>query len=251
MLNFVINFMVIIMSIDTLRAIIVWWRVAISASIGAIYVCLLTNFGWINFFGLKIVLALVMVAVMAKHKTFKRYIGLLCVFFAYTFFLGGVAQGLFNLTVSDGIYVVSNNIRPLLVGGAMLIAYLLIRIAFINKIEGKRQKNFVKPITICVDDKTCSCLAYWDSGNKLYYRTNRPVMVVDNFVISKLFDNQKCEKIKDYIAVDTVTGNKKLPLYLLDKVAFDNEKNKNYYNVYAVASEKSLKNYGAILNCDM
>ncbi len=249
--NFIINYFVMWISIDTAKLRFCWWRIAIASAIGGLYVCIILNFQMINSFFIKVLIAFIMVAIMAKYQQLKSYIVAIICFFLYTFLLGGLAQGVLNLGSHNGIIFVNDSFKPILIGGAMLLVYAMCRIVYVHIVVQGRNKKYEQKLTIFVDDKQYKCDAFWDSGNKLYYNNTRPVVMIDKDLALTLFGKERLSKIDEFITVHTVTGDKKLKLVVLDKIQYEDKDRKTVVDVYAAISENSMNNYRVLLNCDM
>ena len=194
---------------------------------------------------LKILSGLIICVLAGKYKSFKAYVKMTAVFFAFTALLGGGLIGVFALTGLDwaqgGGYILSS--VPI---GIPLFAALLL-VIFARKIAAKLKKvgKTTVKCKIFSGEKSVELSGFFDSGNKVYY-SGQPVSVIPLTAALKLVD---AVGIKDAVKIHTVAGSKKLKIFTADKVEiYGGEKCETIKNVKIGISPTAC---GAVLHPDL
>ena len=113
----------------------------------------------------------------------------------------------------------------------------------------RRKSRYEEVVVISANGKEVECKAYYDSGNRLYYK-NSPTIIIDRSVALQLFAQKELIDIGENAQVDTVTGKKKLPIITLDYLRTQDKKDK-VYGVMAAISDSIRGEYKVVLHCDI
>jgi hypothetical protein len=194
--------------------------------------------------------ALCMLSVF-KNKNKKTYFLRIAVFVGYSFFLGGIISGLFNLksgaiagaiTYDDDIFFFT------LIG--CLIFFLIIRKLYLTVMENKRKRYYYK-IKLKVGDYLEEITGYYDSGNKLYdVNDNTPAVILSKDIAEKIIKVQKLEFFE--LAINTVSGKNKLKAFKIDRLWIYSEKDVNIIdNITAAVADGSFGGFKILLHNEM
>ena len=246
--NLVINALVLTLSLKFLRHKISKASVFISSAIGTIYAIFLPLCDVLDFFLFKIALALIMVAICTGKCTFKRYVLATVIFFALTFALGGITMGLASMLSLD-LQNTNSSLIPCFVGIAGLIAILAQKLIYKHVILAKRKAKYEEWVIVSANGREVACKAYYDSGNKLYYK-NSPTIIIDRSVALQLYPPEQLNEIHGNTQVDTVSGKKDLKVISLDYLRTQDKKDK-VYGVMAAISDYIKGEYKVVLHCDI
>ncbi|MGN0796969.1 MAG: sigma-E processing peptidase SpoIIGA [Christensenellales bacterium] len=221
-------------------------RVCLGALIGAIFAVVYPYVEWSGLWLVKIALALVMVAVGARYNSLAHYFSAIMVFFAITFLLGGVAIGssyIFGKSIFD-----SNGYVSLFVGLGLVFVLCSSRIIWKHFVLARRKKHFSCQVLLVNGDVKLTTTAFCDSGNRLYYRDYRPVMMIDKDVYQTLYQDDDTHKMS--MKVNTVNGKSEIELRELDQmIVLDS--GKSYRNVVVGVSKTPLGEYGMLLHSEI
>ncbi|MDE6189460.1 MAG: sigma-E processing peptidase SpoIIGA [Clostridia bacterium] len=246
--NLLINALVLTLSLKFLRHKISRASVFISSAIGTVYAIFLPLYDLLGFFVFKIILALIMVAICTGRCTLKRYIAATVVFFALTFAMGGITLGLASMLSLD-LENTNSSLIPFFVGLSGLIVICAQKLIYKHIILAKRKSRYEELVIISANGKEVACKAYYDSGNKLYYK-NSPTIIIDRSVALQLYPIEELNKIDKNAQVDTVSGKKNLKVISLDYLRTQDKKEK-IYGVVAAISDYMRGEYKVVLHCDV
>lgn len=223
-----------------------FWRIFLGALIGAIFAVVYPYIDWVGIWIIKILLALVMVAIGARYNNIAQYFSATIVFFAITFLLGGVAIGsayLFGTSILE-----TNSYVSLFVGAGLCFVLASSRIIWKHFVLARRKKNFSCEVMLIKGVVKVSTTAFWDSGNKLYYRDYRPVMMIDKSVYERLYNGVEVRNMS--MKVNTVNGKCEIKLEELDQMILL-DSGKSYRNVVVGVSKTPLGEYGILLHSEI
>lgn len=246
--NLLINALILTLTLRFLRHKISKALIFISSAIGTIYAIFLPLADILNLFVFKIILAIIMVAIIMGRCTFKRYLSACAIFFSLTFAMGGITQGLASILSID-LKAVNSTLIPFFVGLAGLIVLFAQKLIYKHIILARRKSRYEDLVVISANGKEVSCKAYYDSGNRLYYK-NSPTIIIDKSVALQLFEQNELNSVKDNTQIDTVTGKKKLQVVTLDYLRTQDKKDK-VYGVMAAISDCIKGEYKVVLHCDI
>lgn len=183
LLNFTVDYLLLLSSAKITGEIISRLRVALGALFGAGYavVLFLPGFDWLSRPLCKICSA-VLIVLIGFGKS-KRLLRLLLVFFAVSAALGGVilALQLFGaggLTLENGVLYTGFDIRILLV--TVILSYVILSAVFERAAKHGGERRDLNAAYLYIDGKSLRLTVLTDTGNTLTDPiNNRPVMVAE------------------------------------------------------------------------
>ena len=191
------------------------WRILLSAFIGALFAVLFPLLSLPFFLSvlLKIsvgfLLCLIPFDRLKTKKDWGRYAFNAGLFFLFTFSLGGALTGVYEGFLSGKTL---NTIPAWFVFlGFSLASFALLLL--LRKIYKKRRlHSFIYPCEMLYAGRKIAADGYFDSGN-LAQRNNLPVCFLSPDLLYDLFLAEDGGQVCDEMAITTVAGEKKLPLY--------------------------------------
>lgn len=160
-------------------------RIFTSAAIGSVAALISAIFGgWVAWV-LRFLTAPIMVAVMGKRYTVKKFLLALCLFLSLTFAYGGVC---YMLTEWMGVAVMKKIPIGGITAGITLFGLLMFRV--LRKFtKSRRYAAFVYDLTVVLDCKEVRFKAFFDSGNTLLC-DGLPVILVDAVLLKPILGDQ-------------------------------------------------------------
>ncbi|MCR1898027.1 sigma-E processing peptidase SpoIIGA [Irregularibacter muris] len=281
--NFIINFIIIWLTVRFSKIRTHVWKILIGAFIGAAYT-LLIYFPLLNIFNeitMKICLSIIIIIVVFTPKKIKDFIRPFAIFYLISFIFGGSAFALIYMTQYGGLsskgffYVSKFPISLLLI--TCLLSYFLIKVSW-DYIQSKISKdNILTNIHIDIDGKVKELKGLFDTANFLNDPISKsPVIVVEYSIIKDVLPieireifNENQEKDFEHISQvlihsDWINRFRMIPFTSLgekngllvgfktDKITIvEKEKNKEVNNVIMAIYNQKLSNegeYNALLN---
>lgn len=248
-LNTLVNYFILLGVRKITRAYTVHWRIALGALIAGFSSLLIfiENLGVLMTM-LKILTAVITVAITFGIKPYKQFFKRLFLLFAITLIFGGFVLAVYMFFDKD-IMIYSNGIVYFDVSMTFLIicaviSYLIIMV--ISKILDKKapsNKEYI--INIQNNGRNVTCTALMDTGNNLCDPfSGYPVIMVDKSIFTQLFNEEKIR----LIPVSTVNGDSLIRAFKPEYI-FINKFTTN--KVYIGESNTSLDEYKAILNINL
>lgn len=135
----------------------------------------------------KFAISLILVFSIKKYKNFKNFLTYYLLFFAYTFFIGGVCLGvieILNIDYTMSSVVMYNLEFPM---GLLLLITLIVLKLFMMVIKYARNKikesNYIYNCKIIDKGKEVEVNGFLDTGNKIYYQNNAvSIITIDVFL---------------------------------------------------------------------
>ncbi|UVI32203.1 sigma-E processing peptidase SpoIIGA [Paenibacillus spongiae] len=171
-----------------------WWRVLLSASLGAVYAVMLVfpSLNLLFSIPLKLLFSIMMLLVafgFGSVQLFLRYIG---AFYAVNFAIGGTVFGLQYLLMNgsnrlwDSMWIVNGNVHTeLKLSTAFLLSSVCIglyiyRSVMVFRKEKALVQTHLAEVCVTIGDRQQRCTGLIDTGNQLYEPLTRtPVMVME------------------------------------------------------------------------
>jgi len=203
---------------------------------------------------LKFVCAILMIIICFK-QSLKQFIFNFLLLFIYTFAIGGAITSLSSTSYKTNFgVIISSKINLYTVCIFVIILSYIFQFVCKHLRFKIKSNGLIFKIKLYKDNNSISVNAYLDTGNFLNIN-GKPVIIVDILSYLKLtktslldFYIAKSEKIN----TSTVTGNRCLKVFLLDKVEIlSNNRKQVLTNQYiAINTESSFKhlNYQALLS---
>lgn len=238
--NLAINALIIYLTLILTKRNKVWWRIALSALVGAVYALISPLIEFKGDIVLKIVLALIMCLVAVKPISVKKYFTLCTIFFLINFALGGTIMGLgyMYMPIMKAIYD-KESLGIGLISAVSILSIFVVRKGINIFHKSRREETNVRKVIMTIDNGIVAETGYYDSGNTLYYKGIYPVIVVDEELGSK-------GKAVGKLRFSTVSGAGEKPVYKLNRLMIDN---RTYESVYYIVNKLDGK-YKVILHND-
>ncbi len=195
-------------------------RIILASALGASFAVLFPLFGLTGVAAVAVKLlsggALCLVA--GRFSGVRGYIKFAAVFTALTFALGGAFMAVFSLAdinyTSGGGVILSSVPVGIPMFGALCLVFAAKKI---SRRFVKTNSKIAVNCRIYAGQSSVKLPAFFDSGNKVYH-FGAPVSVIPSDGAKILVDT---ERIKTFVTVHTVAGDKKLPVFTADKVEID------------------------------
>ncbi|MBE5741775.1 MAG: hypothetical protein E7360_00430 [Clostridiales bacterium] len=259
--NFIIDFLLVLITRKALKLRISKLRIALSAFFGAT-VALIIPFLKLSTavtFLLKMPIGLLIVLISGKFRGIKEFIYCFYLFLFFTFLFGGGVTAIFwglNLNFNPLNYTVESEI-PLFVSVLTAVGVYLLCKKTINRIyRRKTLLNFVYKCQFSLGGEDFEFLGFLDSGNSLFYGADYcPIVVCGKNAVLKLQKTGALENTKkDIVFVNTVGGKTLISVYKTQKFLIYNGLIPNIlYNVMIGVPEKfvDFKEYDILLGSSM
>ncbi len=214
-------------------------RVAIASALGACFAVAFPLFGLKGFpaAAVKILSGLAICLAAGKFRSVKSYLKFTALFLAFSAVLAGALIGIFSLAgiayAEGGGFILSSVPVGIPLFGALCLAGVARAVK--NKFA-KRGKAEVS-CKIFLGDKKVDLPAFYDSGNKVYYR-GEPVTVIPEASAKKLV---RTKGIKQEVKIHTVAGSKVIKVFTADRIEVDDgQKISTFYKVKIGVSAAEL-----------
>ena len=179
--NFVIDWILLNISLKILKFPICKKRIALSCFLGTIFACVSPLIALIGAWGVaaKLLVAYFMCIIICL--SFKAGIRLWIAFSGITFCFGGLLIAVFSyLNIPTNVGLINTYISPLpmgiILGGGVLFSILASKMA---KIVRKRNQVQVLELNIRLNNKKKMVMGFVDTGNLLHSSSGRAVVVVE------------------------------------------------------------------------
>ncbi|MCX4362883.1 MAG: sigma-E processing peptidase SpoIIGA [Clostridia bacterium] len=246
--NLMINALVLILTLKFMRHKINKLAVFLASAIGAIYALFVPICDKLNLFALKVLLSLIMLAIILGRCKLKKYLCACAIFYGLTFAMGGIVMGIGNM-LSYELKDVNSSLIPFYAALSGLSLIAAQKLIFKSVTLAKRKSKYENQVILSANGKSVECKAYYDSGNRLYYK-NKPTIIIDESIALEFYGQIGLNDIKDYTQIDTVIGKKQIKVFPLDYI-LDKENGQEIYGVMAAISEKIKGEYKVVLHCDL
>jgi len=166
-------------------------------------------------------------------------------FYLITFCLGGAV-----LMFSTSKYLTNHEkaieFAPLIIAISILFAYGISSF-IIKQVYAYRQKYALEyDVEVSTEYGQCQAKAYYDSGNSIYDKEYKPVIVISNHLYSCLKGGEE-----DYLSVSTIGGMHLLKIIKVNlKIYIDKDSNR-IFSINAGISAELKQNFDVILHADM
>lgn len=172
--NFLIDFILLYITGNLIKKEIIYKRLILAALIGAIYVILIAYIGkaFMTYFVVKISVSILMIMVAYDSKGIIKNIKVILCFYIVTLIMVGIVFALYSFTNSKltvDIIIIS-----------IFMGFAVLKFLFYEIKLRKEKNNYIRTVTIEINDKTKSFRAFIDTGNELTDPiTGKPVIVVN------------------------------------------------------------------------
>lgn len=172
--NFFIDFILLYITGSLIKNKIVYIRLIIAALIGAFYVILIAYFGkeFMTYFIVKVSVSVLMVMVAYDSKGIIKNIKVILCFYIVTLIMVGIVFALY--------YFTNNKLTVNIIIISMFMGFAVLKFLFYEIKLRKEKNNYIRTVTIEINNKTKSFKAFIDTGNELTDPiTGKPVIVVN------------------------------------------------------------------------
>ncbi|WP_326908308.1 sigma-E processing peptidase SpoIIGA [Sedimentibacter sp. MB31-C6] len=191
--NFLIDFILLYITGKLIKRKIVYKRLIVASILGAIYVILTAFIGkeFMTYFIVKFSVSILMIMVAYDSKSLITNIKVIICFYIVTIIMVGIITSLYYLTF-DRLTV---NIIIL----SMFTGYVALRI-FFSEIKSRMNKsNYMRKVTIKLNNKIKTLTAFIDTGNELVDPiTGKPVIIVNIECLSEMLGEEVKKEILDF-----------------------------------------------------
>ena len=195
--NLVINSVILILTLFSLRQKILFYKVLLSAVFGCIVSIVLTffNFPQLLVILIKSVTGLIMSVITLNKTSFQTIFLFFVVFLSFTFLMGGFCFFIIYLFGGE-IYSLSNMSYNLPINLKLIFVLLAVYVFFLIKaiqIFYKKQKIdcFYYQLEIFSNNKKIKLKAYLDTGNLIQDSlTGLPIIIINFKTLTKIFSNK-------------------------------------------------------------
>ncbi len=163
----------------------------------ALFLPLIINYKLLSFL-YKICTSIILVLCIKRYKKFKEFISYYLMFFAYTFFVGGMCLGVIELmgieyTMSS--VVMYNFDYPFGVFALILIVVIKVMTRTVKLIKNKfKNSTFMYKVKIVDEGRTVSGYGFLDTGNLVSYN-GQGVAIITIDMFRRLHEDIKIEDI--------------------------------------------------------
>ena len=195
-------------------------RICIASSLGAAFAVVFPLLGLNGFAAaaVKLVFGAAMCLVAGRFSRDASCFAYIGDFAAFTFALGGALVALFSLTGTE--YAEGGGVLISRVPVGIPLFFALALLVAARRVASRFTKYNSKISVVChiyAGKYHVSVPAFFDSGNRVY-RFGSPVSVLPRAAAKQLVD---VARINTFVSVHTVAGDKKLPVFVADKVKID------------------------------
>lgn len=219
-------------------------------------------------FVLKICVAIIMLLILKKYRSFKGYIITLLIFLTSTFALGGVCFGImymFNSNININGLIINDFELPLRLFILLISVYTYLMFKLVQTMRKKQVKlPYVYSLVIKQNNKSYNLEGFLDSGNHLYH-SGQPVVVISQKMFSKIFSNISYDKVllqritdndingANYIVANAINGSKKLLVFNIQELQIYNEHKTTFIKnaTLALANTNFNNEFDCLLHPDL
>ena len=235
--NFVIDYMLLKLSLALVGKNVSRKRLVISSALGAMFALLMpmikTND--IVLVIIKSLVGSVMVVVVSRYKSFNSYLATLAIFMLLTFCIGGAVIGIYNVL---GI----NYSSEVSIATMFLPCYIVIRLVkgSIRAVRQRRQiESFSYRFKVYAFGRVEKGVGFMDSGNMVYDEISPVVFCSKEF--AQKFLVCKGFKFSKSLRIDTVNGESYKKCFKTEKIVLYFKDKPNIYNNVTVCISESIK----------
>lgn len=247
--NFAVDLLIMLIVIKLLRLDLIKIRLFLCVLLGTAGAVIMPIVPFVIAVIIRIMLAPLMCIIATRYSSVRQYILTLVVMVMVTFAIGGAILGIFNMTVSDNYLIMhypQGGIIGLTVLGVLFVSYVLLQLEMSLRI-GRNAKSYYL-VGIEIDGVEHLMKGFYDSGNSLYDKGLRPVVIASlkhRMLVETLVEN-------DELDYTTISGKKRTKSYIISKVKIYIKGQVNtLYNISAIVSQTSFNHYDLLLHKDM
>ncbi|MDK0696548.1 sigma-E processing peptidase SpoIIGA [Clostridium perfringens] len=182
--NFLINFFLLYLTLQTLKDTIIYKRIILASFLGAIYTLFvfIPGLDILTSLPLKLLFSLLMITIISERRELKtiikRYITFLVITFAFcgTCFMFALVENQYNISES----FIINDYSTKSIIFSLIISYILVS-GVMNYFKNRAIiNNFIYDLDVCIDSEVVNIKAFLDTGNGLVEpATALPVIIAE------------------------------------------------------------------------
>lgn len=191
--NFLIDFILLYITGNLIKIKIIYKRLILAALIGAIYVILIAYVRkpFITYFIVKISVSILMIMVAYDIKGIIKNIKVILCFYIVTLIMVGAVFALYSIT--------NNRVTVNIILISIFMVFALLKFLFYEIKLRKEKNNYIRTVTIEVNDKIKSFRAFIDTGNELIDpMSGKPVIVVNIEILGDILGEDVNKEIVEF-----------------------------------------------------
>ena len=256
--NLVVDYLLLFLTLKTLRLKTNRLLVFLSATLGTVASCVMPLLNLNNGFTytVKILLAAIMTLLCCRFNRIKEYVRTFYLFVFYTFLFGGAVIAVCYFLGIE-YYALDFTYSPEFSLGLVLlpciVVYVVLRRLVTVIYKKKEIEPFVRKCSVFIGGREIRFSGFIDSGNRLFCpQTGFPVVLCSPKAGKRLYDGgfligARSEVMRFY----TAAGSSTIKIYEMDKLEiYNGDKQNTLYNVMIGISRRDFKDvdYDLILN---
>ncbi len=191
--NFLIDFILLYITGNLIKIKIIYKRLIIAALIGAIYVILIAYIQkpFMANFIVKISVSVLMIMVAYDTKGILKNIKVILCFYIVTLVMVGAVFALYSIT--------NNRVTVNIILISIFMGFALLKFLFYEIKLRKEKNNYIRTVTIEVNEKIKSFRAFIDTGNELIDpMSGKPVIVVNIEILESILGEDVTKEILEF-----------------------------------------------------
>lgn len=191
--NFLIDFILLYITGNLIKIKIIYKRLILAALIGAIYVILIAYIRkpFMTYFIVKISVSILMIMVAYDIKGIIKNIKVILCFYIVTLVMVGAVFALYSIT--------NNRVTVNIILISIFMVFALLKFLFYEIKLRKEKNNYIRTVTIEVNDKIKSFRAFIDTGNELVDpMSGKPVIVVNIGILGDILGGDVTKEIVEF-----------------------------------------------------
>lgn len=218
--NFLIDAMLLWLSLKAARQKIYFWRIALASALGAAFAVVfpLLPFGKTLAYILKFAAGILLCLVAVKGKGAGRYAITAALFFGFSFALGGALLAVYSAfsidyTASDGGYLTESVPVGLVLSGCFVFA--VCSVSLVRRLYRRRAlRRFVYPCKVTLGGRSVKADGFLDSGNRAAQNGIPVCFLSPDLAFDLLGERVMTEEM----SILTMSGETKVKIFLADSL---------------------------------
>lgn len=214
LINFCMNIFLLIIVKRVLKRQSTWYRLIISAALGAVLLCFIAVFPRLNIIikiGLMYIISTSLMVIIAfKYKNIRKTVKEVLMLFIVTFFIGGILNSIYYYT-DVGFYFqelmngrLYGNINTRFYVSAIISLFLVVKFVIPNFLRNKEKVQNLYEVEITYKHSKLQGTGLYDTGNELSDPFSRkPVILANYCFVEEILDESLREYIKAYYNIET------------------------------------------------
>ena len=250
--NFLLDAMLLWLSLKAAKQKIIFWRIALASVLGAVFAVVfpLLDVGKAFAYILKFAVGILICLIAVKGKGIGRYALTALLFFGFSFALGGALLAVYSAFSieygkNENGYLTESVPVGMVLGGSFV--FCVLAVALIKALYRRRAlRRFVYPCKVTLGERSVKADGFLDSGNRAKVN-GTPVCFLSPDLAFDLLDD-KC--MTEEMTIVTMSGETTIKIFLADSLEiYCGEKPNIIRKVYfAPSTNIRAREYKIILN---